>query len=137
MYFVLSLKRVIAILLLCIYMIANMGVYANTHYCGGVLTHLGLFENADEQDQCECAAMKKTDCCDDVQIKANVKSESIITPALQSNSVFNVIKAFYTNHSDYTQDLGTNSFQKIFTHKWRFALPNSSLMGTTTTILRF
>jgi hypothetical protein len=118
-------------------MIANVGVYANTHYCGGVLTHLGLFENADEQDQCECAAVKKTDCCDDVQVKANVKSESVITPVLQSNSVFKVVKVLCSNHFYFTQDLGTNLFQTKFTHKWRFALPNSSLLGTITTILRF
>ena len=123
--------------MLCVYTIANVGVYANSHYCGGILTHLGLFENADEQDQCECAAMKKTDCCDDVQVKANVKSESIITPVLQSNLVFKIVKVLYSNHSDFTQNVGTNSFRKIFTHKWRFALPNSSLFGTTTTILRF
>jgi hypothetical protein len=129
--------RICNILLLCVYTIANVGVYANTHYCGGVITHLGLFENADEQDQCECAAMKQTDCCDDVQVKANVKSESVISPVLQSNLVFKIIKVLYSNHSAFTQNLGTKSIQKIFIHKWRCALPNFSLLGTTTTILRF
>lgn len=118
-------------------MIANVGVYANTHYCGGVLTHLGLFENADEQDQCECAAMKKTDCCDDVQIKANVKSESVITPLLENNSTLKISKVFHSHHFSFTEDLKINFFPIIFTHKWRCALPNSSLIGTTTTILRF
>lgn len=118
-------------------MIANVGVYANTHYCGGVLTHLGLFENADEQDLCECAAMKKTDCCDDVQVKASVKSESVITSSVQTKIAHKVLKPFFAHFFAFNKVNGLGSFSRIFTHKWRFALPNSSLIGTSTTILRF
>lgn len=118
-------------------MIANVGVYANTHYCGGVLTHLGWFENADEQDQCECAAVKKTDCCDDIQIKSTVKTESVINSTFQIKTVVKILNPIFAHFSAFNQINSSDFFNRLFTHKWRFALPNSSLMGTTTTILRF
>lgn len=67
-----SMKRVTAIFLLLLFLIANSGVAVSVHWCGGKLASIDLFSDGGHSCKCGKRAMKPNCCKDEtVQLKAN------------------------------------------------------------------
>lgn len=66
------MKKVTAIFLLLLFLIANSGVAVSVHWCGGKLASIDFF--ADGEHNCKCGKRPmKANCCKDktVHLKAN------------------------------------------------------------------
>ena len=106
-------KKGIAILLVLVHLISAMGVNAKVHFCGSNITQLNIL-GCEEHEDCECVAVKKTDCCSDVTVDAKVVTEATTVPSLKVNKHFQlatmVMLSAFTHHNLTYLKL-TNSIQ--------------------------
>ncbi len=58
------MKRILALLLVCIYLLPALGIWGNIHYCGKKICRIDLLTEAKEAKCCGGKPMKR-DCCKD------------------------------------------------------------------------
>lgn len=68
------MKKVTAILLLLLFLIANSGVAVSLHWCGGKLASIDFFADGEHNCKCGKKAMKPN-CCKDKTIHLNASDE--------------------------------------------------------------
>ena len=81
------MKKLIAILLMFLYIIPAIGVTVKTHCCGGKVTSLSL-NPFDTKHKCPCGSKKmKKDCCKDETTTFKLDDEQQKTKQISCNVV--------------------------------------------------
>ena len=107
--FTIRMKRILSILLLCLYLISSIGVTVSAHYCEGNLASFAFFET-DLNCCCdEGSNGESDDCCRD-------ESKSIQISADQNKAEFNN-KEFQTVEIGFLPSVSTWSINKSILKK--------------------
>jgi len=88
------MKKILAIFLIHLHLLAATGVFASVHYCGHVITgfSLGIQEN---DENCSCSEVKKTDCCLDLVIKSETKTPATLAKSPDLTPVYISTELFF------------------------------------------
>ena len=92
------LKKVIYILFVCYYVLLAANVSVDLHFCGGKVTGIGFFKSNNE-DNCDCNKMAKSNCCDDITIVSKFDGGGVVSKPINftfeqpfvSNSLFTYV----------------------------------------------
>ncbi len=83
------MKKIIAKILMILYVIPLIGISITVHYCGGEISSISWFQTQD--DKCDCGSEKmKGDCCQDKSFTFIANFEQIKSNKI-SDEVFNVV----------------------------------------------
>ena len=79
------MRKILAILLLSLYLLSSIGFTVNAHYCGGDLAAVALFDNA----SCCCDDQGKADDCCKNEIKTIKISDDQLKAEFQIKKISN------------------------------------------------
>lgn len=104
------LKKIIYILFIFYYSLLATNVSVDLHFCGGKFTGIGFFKSNNE-DNCDCNKMAKSNCCDDLTIASQFDGSGVVSKPINftfeqplvSNSFFT-----YLAKSVLTGSIATN-----------------------------
>ena len=74
------MKKLLAIPLLCLYMIATTGIIINLHYCGEQIESWAVNDRAKgcEDDPCDEEDTEEHNCCKDKAISSKISIEQVL-----------------------------------------------------------
>lgn len=78
-------KKKISLFLAFFLLVSNVGLTFNVHYCENEIASISLFTlSSSQKAEADCCGVveKKSKCCNDKIIKAEIKSEQIIVKSL-------------------------------------------------------
>ena len=91
-------KKHISILLIVFLLVSNLGMAFNVHYCDDEIASITINAapaSAKVIDECCGVVEKKSGCCDDKVIKAEIKSDQIIVKTLSFDADFITVTSYW------------------------------------------